>query len=406
MLLPALSRGARATDVERLSYYCSSYEACRATFLADVQRFLETLPSEDRARAEQHVWKVPSEADDDLTANYFYLPAKEQAKNLIVLTSGVHGIEGFVGNAAQRLFLKEILPTLDLSQTGILLIHAINPFGMKYFRRVDEFNRDLGRNFELTRALFTMPNPEYSKMSPVLNPQTRASANLLARFRFLFGTGYFLARTSLKELRQAILQGQYHDPSGIYFGGSDFSPQRDWLKELLETTARPYANVMLGDFHTGYGNRGKLHLFEPALLPSAVLGNLRKLYRGLPTDAASSDDFYQNFGDFANFVTELLVGQGKNVFPMTWEYGTVNNLGTAGALESLWRMVTENQRHHFGATSDASKRSISAQFLGLFFPREKKWRAGILEQTYQQMALIAQRFTQYGQCVDKIAAQK
>src|SRR5690348_10712137 len=60
----------------------------------------------------------------------------KQAKNVLVLMSGTHGVEGFCGAGA----LMDVLttpPTLPRG-LGLLLVHAINPYGFSWIRRVTE----------------------------------------------------------------------------------------------------------------------------------------------------------------------------------------------------------------------------------------------------------------------------
>src|SRR5215510_13293421 len=68
-----------------------------------------------------------------------------QPKNVLVHSSGLHGVEGFAGSAIHLQFLNA-LPTLA-PDTAILLVHILNPFGMAWLRRVNENNVDLNRNF-------------------------------------------------------------------------------------------------------------------------------------------------------------------------------------------------------------------------------------------------------------------
>ena len=98
--------------------------------------------------------------------------------NVVTLTSGLHGIEGFFGSAVQLAFLKERAATLNLpSNAAIILIHALNPFGFAWRRRWNENNVDLNRNF-LTDYSFLERDPEYeesrdayARLNPLLNPE-------------------------------------------------------------------------------------------------------------------------------------------------------------------------------------------------------------------------------------------
>ena len=65
---------------------------------------------------------------------------------VLVLSSGVHGVEGFFGSAVQVALLERWANSPPLS-TKVLLLHGLNPFGFAWLRRCDENNVDPGRNF-------------------------------------------------------------------------------------------------------------------------------------------------------------------------------------------------------------------------------------------------------------------
>ena len=51
-----------------------------------------------------------------------------------MITSGIHGVEGHAGSALQQLWLAVFAgdPPAD---TGVLLVHALNPYGFAHGRR-------------------------------------------------------------------------------------------------------------------------------------------------------------------------------------------------------------------------------------------------------------------------------
>src|SRR5258708_37200548 len=69
------------------------------------------------------------------------------ATNMLVLISSTHGVEGHCGSGAQIAWLRTGGPTKLPNGTGASLIHAINPYGFAWTRRVTEDNVDLNRNF-------------------------------------------------------------------------------------------------------------------------------------------------------------------------------------------------------------------------------------------------------------------
>ena len=69
------------------------------------------------------------------------------AKRVLVTLSATHGVEGFCGSAVQSGSLAGGLANDLPSDTAFLSIHAINPYGFAWLRRVTEDNVDLNRNF-------------------------------------------------------------------------------------------------------------------------------------------------------------------------------------------------------------------------------------------------------------------
>ena len=135
-------------DPSMLSYFYETYDENREQFRKTAAllktRFLDVEISR---------LIVPSKMDTDLSIDTVYIPAQNKTNKLIIMTSGVHGIEGFAGSAIQRYFMNEVLDAELLQNTGVLLIHAINPYGFKFGRRVSENKVDLNRNFDVDKGI-------------------------------------------------------------------------------------------------------------------------------------------------------------------------------------------------------------------------------------------------------------
>src|SRR6056297_2205585 len=70
----------------------------------------------------------------------------DTADDVVLVVSGTHGVEGYCGSALQRRWLE--------THTGdrpagvrVVMIHALNPYGFAWVRRVNEDNVNLNRNF-------------------------------------------------------------------------------------------------------------------------------------------------------------------------------------------------------------------------------------------------------------------
>src|SRR5580658_5800800 len=85
--------------------------------------------------------------NEDLTQDYAFFRAKDP-QGLLLHLCGVHGAEGYVGSLIQQELLQKpesIHRFLELGWS-VLFVHAVNPFGMSWCRRVNEKNIDLNRN--------------------------------------------------------------------------------------------------------------------------------------------------------------------------------------------------------------------------------------------------------------------
>lgn len=356
-----------------LQYYPGSYDAARDTFRLLTRSLARQYPG---VRLQEI--KVPSSEDDDLTIGSCYLPARSQKRQLLILSSGVHGVEGYVGHAVQELFIRRLLNDEMLQHTGVLLLHSVNPYGFRYNQRVTENNVDLNRNASLSGELYSTVNESYPMVYDLINPKKKVKVASLENRLFFLKAAQAMMSSSTRTLRQAVLQGQYQYPEGLYFGGFHPEPQITALGELIRDRALPYERILMIDLHTGYGERGKLHLFINPL-PDHSKQKVEELFEGYPIDWGDSEDFYTITGDFLDYVNSMM--PEKDFYPMCFEYGTLNSQTTMGSIKSLHRMILENQgrRHGYVSQEDAAK--AQKGFLEMYFPSSPLWRNYIMEQT-------------------------
>ena len=52
------------------------------------------------------------------------------SKNLLLYSSGIHGVEGFAGSAIQLSVLDQLKNAIPIADYCIVFIHIINPYGM------------------------------------------------------------------------------------------------------------------------------------------------------------------------------------------------------------------------------------------------------------------------------------
>lgn len=332
-------------------------------------------------------FKVPSEKDPDLTVDSILI-GNASDKNLVVIVSGVHGPETFASSAIQHFFLNEKAELFVKKNVSLLLIHAMNPYGFKYGRRVTEANVDLNRNFFIPDKDFTTYealNPSFKSLKAYLDPNSKASGQLFSFLRLAQGLigELLLGDLGRKGLNNAIAGGQYEFPKAIFFGGHKLEPQSEWLRDLLRQVFAGRERIVVLDLHTGLGDRGVLHLItgESENHIGQVLGpqfmTFMKNKEEIRLTTASTPGFYKTRGDLLDF-THYLTRPEQKLVGLTLEYGTMGS-GLFSQLRSLNRIIMENQGFHYGFASPRIEKEIQKNFSDLFYPQEELWKGQVID---------------------------
>ena len=378
-----------------LDYFPVSYSQ-------SVQRFeaQASLISKKYKNVSAEAFPVPSTTDSDLQINSLFIPAQTTPRDLLVITSGVHGGEAFAGSAVQQLMMQEILPKMNLSQTGVLLIHAINPYGFKHFRRVSENNVDLNRNFPANDNLYTMKNEGYEVLRNILSPEGVVDDLFINRMTREYDilSGLVSGQYKVKQLGDSIGQGQHHHPQGLAFGGVKPEPNVHIVTALMKKISQPYQRVVILDVHTGLGSSYQLHMMSSDGISYKNSAFLRKLFRpkhdGNHYDLATGDDegFYPTPGDIINALPVVLAADqpGKEVLAMTAEFGTLGD-GPLNQLRTLNRMIVELQGFRYGYASPSIEESVKHDYRELFFPSDLTWRKVVLSKSRYVIGRVIQR---------------
>lgn len=344
------------------------------TFRASRLRFQAALAQvRSRWPAAAHAARA-LDASSELSTDWIQADANAQRERLFILTTAEHGIEGYLGSAVMELFVSEFLPRLDPATAGVLLVHALNPWGMEHRLRVNRSNVDLNRSFvsdptQLDPAF----NPDYRLLSALLTPQRpvrsprRESAGFVVR----------LAREWLKygeeRVQRATLLGQYADPQGLYFGGQAPSEETLFLRDLVLRAAAGYRRVSWVDVHTGYGPRQRMTLVLSAderASTSELRGRLE-----YPTLAkADGGEFYAMRGDMVDHFYQVFARERPDAdfFALALEFGTLGE-SVPARIRALRAMVLENQLRHHGAANPQAAPWVRREFAEQFLPSEAAW---------------------------------
>ncbi len=353
---------------KKILFY-NSYEECRKAFLNATQEIKSLQTSFE---------VIPvNKSENGLYTDISYF--KNEGKNpLVIITSGLHGIEGYVGSALQLSLLKQIgNEVIDISGIDLLFVHAINPWGFKNNRRVTRNNVDLNRNFSMTEDLFQIKNDGYSKIRSILEPIKKYSRRSLEHFTFLLKILKCIQKYSKATLIQAIGEGQYDFEKGIIFGGKAYEEENVNITDVLKRYCALYDKILIIDLHTGLGNRGKLQLLNAPKVPYQVKQQVNELFENRVIDD-SDDNFFKEHGSFLDFAWNI--NKEKTCLPVMFEFGTVNSANIFGALRTLKTMIVENQAYQNGCKTSQDKAYIERIFLDMFYPKEEVWRKEVIKQ--------------------------
>ena len=139
--------------------YCNDYDELKL----DLDLNIKTLKSMG-----YHILIKSNPIYQNLSTDKIVIKSKKDVKNRLVFSIGLHGIEGYVGHATLISFFNNILPTIS-DETEVVIYHGVNPYGMKNFRRTNENNVDLNRNFSTNK--FSSENKEYEKIEYFFTPK-------------------------------------------------------------------------------------------------------------------------------------------------------------------------------------------------------------------------------------------
>ncbi|HJZ57604.1 MAG TPA: M14 family metallopeptidase, partial [Gemmataceae bacterium] len=233
-------------------------------------------------------------ADEELTIDTAVSPAPASAPVLVV-SSGVHGVEGFFGSAVQLAALDAWAKTGAPTGVRCVFIHAVCPSGFARLRRFDEANTDLNRNFLLDGQEYTGCPPTYAALDAVLNPRRPPSCCEFFTLRALVA----IAKHGLANLKQAIAGGQYEFPQGLFFGGRGPSSAHTILAKHFPGWLADSPRGVLLDFHSGLGRWGRYTLLVDAIHTPEQLDRATQWFGpGLLEPSLPEGTAYQTRGGF------------------------------------------------------------------------------------------------------------
>lgn len=313
---------------------------------------------------------------DNLYIDNIYLPSTAEKENLIVLTTGVHGMEGYIGSVMLDVFFEEIYPDIDIAKTGILVVANVNPYGMKYMRRYNENNVDLNRNFIIDWDNFDMSsNKDYPEVKEFLQPEGKIGNAFWHEAGFFLNLAKEALTKGADKVSDALLTGQYEYPQGVYYGGNGDEISTAYLKGVFSNCLDgEYENIVHIDIHSGYGPRYNMVIFN-SVYETMTEAETKKAFGYDYVISHDSESFYATTGDTTDYFYRLAESKNtdKELFSTCFEFGTIGD-SFIDSILSLKYTVDENRQHWYPTENKVAGEVVKENYNELFYPTEKEWR--------------------------------
>jgi hypothetical protein len=243
--------------------------------------------------------------------------------------AGVHGDEGFSSSTLMCDALDRWVTQTHAGGDGaladdaaIVMVHGVNPWGMAYWRRQNESNVDLNRNWGRDELAEVPVNVGYVALHPALVPAgdtPPTPESLLAVTRAM------IEEHGYPWVKAAVSSGQYSHPDGLYFGGDRTEESNRLLAGIVTSRLESAEEVLVVDLHTGHGPFGTYTLLSPVPEHDPVDLFLREVFDGDRIECTSSADATTGpkHGQIATGLAASVPGAAWRT--VTMELGTISD---------------------------------------------------------------------------------
>ena len=302
----------------------------------------------------------------DLTVDVA-LAVDDRPSRLVIISSGLHGVEGFLGSAIQNAILEADPREWSLPPgSGLVLIHALDPYGYDRMRRFDASNVDLNRNFLLEGESYSGSPETYREIDWLLNPRRPPRRFDLMAIESIPA----LLKHGEVALRRAIAGGQFDFPQGLFFGGEGPTQVRRMLEVQLPRWIGDSEYVLHLDVHTGLGPWARLALLLEITVPPDRACWLADRF---------GEERVEKWGEGISYPTRGGLGtwcQAKFA-DRVYDY-LCAEFGTYSGIKVLAALRAENQAYHWGQADSRSTARVKRRLREAFAPSDPGWRASTL----------------------------
>jgi hypothetical protein len=291
------------------------------------------------------------------------------AQRVLIISSACHGIEGYAGSGIQVALLHD-QPWRDAvhaSGVAVLYLHALNPYGFSWLRRVTHENVDLNRNFhDFARPL--PRNDAYADIHALLLPHTwpPTPENEAALQQYI-------AQHGVAAFQAAVSQGQHTHDDGLYYSGRNPTWSHVTLRHVLKEHNTHTRDLAWIDLHTGLGPRGHGERIFASRNDAAELARARAWW------GPGVTSIYEGSSSSA-LLTGMMWLAVIDECPQARYTGVALEYGTQPLLDVLNALRAEQWLENHPEVGAPLHASIKQQLRDAFYVDADDWKLQVFEQ--------------------------
>ena len=343
-------------------HFAQTYAEARAKFLAAAESAgLDVEP---------HVHPLLGR-DGEVLAMDVALDGRRDASRLLIVTSACHGVEGFCGSGVQNALLHDAdwRATCHSSGVAVLYIHALNPWGFSWWRRVTQENVDLNRNFhDFSRPL--PANPAYDEIASLLVPATWPPSDYVNA-----KTMRLIQERGLNALQAATSGGQHDHPEGLFYGGRNPTWSNVTLRHVLQEHGQRCERLGWIDLHTGLGPSGHGERIFACKDDAVALARARAWW------GANVTSIYDGSSTSAP-LTGLMWIAAHEECPQAEYTGIALEYGTQPMLEVINALRGDQWVENHPEAPEPLRRHVKKQIRDAFYTDTDEWKERVVEQAF------------------------
>ena len=330
----------------------------------DAQNAFDRAAAARGAPVDRHVYPAAGPEGEGLVTAVTRIGARD-APNVLLIISGIHGVEGFAGSGLQTGLLLDA-SALDLpTHAALVLVHLLNPWGMAWNRREDHENIDVFRNL-LYHDSPIVADPLFDVIEDAIDLPSWGDPNRNDTQR-----RDLVERYGIGRLIAAIRRGQHHRPKGTTYHGNGPCWSTRTMHAIVDRYLGSAKHIAVLDVHTGFGEPGQGLVMSYERCDSPKYERARSWVDKDFYTPGTDDDIPAHARAPYGFIEQRV--HGSKVTALILEFGTEPPEVT----RDLFPM---NAFHHlYGDPRSEPGRAVGARYRKFCYPETEDWKRAVWE---------------------------